>query len=270
MTQNLQAIISLCFGPTSHSTVLLASWAEHMYKNRIMYKSLQASDKTFLTQVLFAIDHALQIHWRSCCDASDCSSVNDKILLMHEKQDSITQYNFTYRLPTAILDKITETLNSKESGKVSKKYKWKGKNGKFEHKNQITSLKDIVTDNDPSHLRWWIKENENFSRTFYFNSKHALRLKMARWYAWNSSLEEFVINIALGHTNSTKKMNRPSILLSIDVTKKAPVSRIFNRGQWWRKHDRTVLDSALQLTFSPSRTTQDDSEESNFITNYKT
>jgi len=60
--QNLQALISLCFGPTLHSTILLASWAEHMYKNRIMYKSLQASDHTFLTQVLFAIDRALQIH----------------------------------------------------------------------------------------------------------------------------------------------------------------------------------------------------------------
>jgi hypothetical protein len=63
MTQNYHSLISLCFGQQSHSALFLESWANHMYKNRLMYKSLQASDNTFFSQVLFAIDRALQIHW---------------------------------------------------------------------------------------------------------------------------------------------------------------------------------------------------------------
>jgi hypothetical protein len=62
MTQNLYAIISLCFGGKSHSATLLSDWAKHMYKNRIIYSSLQASDHCFFAKVLFVIDSALQIH----------------------------------------------------------------------------------------------------------------------------------------------------------------------------------------------------------------
>jgi hypothetical protein len=53
-----------------------------MYQKRIVHLSLQATDPAFLTKVLFAIDSALQIHWQSCCQASDQSLVNDKVLLM--------------------------------------------------------------------------------------------------------------------------------------------------------------------------------------------
>lgn len=47
MTQNFHAIISLCFGNKSHSALFLESWADHMYKHRLMYKSLQATDPSF-------------------------------------------------------------------------------------------------------------------------------------------------------------------------------------------------------------------------------
>jgi len=62
LTQNFHAVVSLCFGPSSHSAKFLKDWGNHMYANRLMYKSLQARDNTFFAQVLFCIDRALQIH----------------------------------------------------------------------------------------------------------------------------------------------------------------------------------------------------------------
>jgi hypothetical protein len=32
-------------------------------------------------------------------------------------------------------------------------------------------MKDIVMNHDPAHLRWRIKDGENFSKTFYSNGK---------------------------------------------------------------------------------------------------
>ncbi len=175
MTQNFYSLLSICFGPQFRSALFLKSWADHMYRNRIMYKSLQATDNTFFSQVLFAIDRALQIHWRSCCDASDRDSVNDKILLMQDKQDLIIQHNFSYRLPKSLQDKLNQrnetsiTTPEKES---KNKFRQGAKNdGKPDHKNQIRSLKDIITDPDPSHMQWRIKEGENFTKNLYFNSK---------------------------------------------------------------------------------------------------
>jgi hypothetical protein len=84
MTKNLHSLISLCFGPESHSAVFLNDWARHMYNNRIMYKSQLAADNTFFIQVLFSIDRTLQIHWKSCCDALDRESINDMILMMQD------------------------------------------------------------------------------------------------------------------------------------------------------------------------------------------
>jgi hypothetical protein len=89
MTQNFHSIVSLCFGPQSHSAIFLDNWAKHMYHHRLMYKSLLASDPTFFVQVLFFIDRALQIHWKSCCDNNQRDSVNNRILMMQDKQDLI-------------------------------------------------------------------------------------------------------------------------------------------------------------------------------------
>ena len=77
MTQNLHATLALCFGPSSHSAMFLEDWAHHMYQNCIMYTSLQTSDPSFFTKVLFVINSTLQIHLRSCSQALDRLPVND-------------------------------------------------------------------------------------------------------------------------------------------------------------------------------------------------
>lgn len=63
MLENLKAITTQCFGDESHSMLCIQSWVDHMMHHRQMYKRCHESDNSFLTQVLFAINAALQIHW---------------------------------------------------------------------------------------------------------------------------------------------------------------------------------------------------------------
>jgi hypothetical protein len=173
MTQNYHAVIALCFGPKSHSAEFLQDWGNHMYNNRLMYKSLQARDSTFFSQMLFCIDRALQIHWRSCCNCEDRESVNDRVLFMSDKRDLIVEHNFTYNIPKLLQDKVMkppQDLLNQDKGQ-----KFKGKidkdNKDNDDKNGLKSLKDIIVDNDPNHAPWRLQDGENFSKLFYFNQK---------------------------------------------------------------------------------------------------
>jgi hypothetical protein len=80
MTQSFHAMISLCFGIESHSSIFLKDWTDLIYENRLIYSSIYASDPCFYAKILFTIDNALQIHWQSCSSSIDCLSVNDRIL----------------------------------------------------------------------------------------------------------------------------------------------------------------------------------------------
>lgn len=62
MLKNMRAVFSLLFGEKSQTSKCLSSWITHFEFNRVYYNSLQEADKSFLTQVLFAIDRALQIY----------------------------------------------------------------------------------------------------------------------------------------------------------------------------------------------------------------
>ncbi len=178
LTQNFHAVVSLCFGLSSHSAKFLKDWGNHMYSNRLMYKSLQASDNTFFAQVLFCIDRALQIHWKSCCECSDRDSVNDRVLLMSEKRDLIIQHNFTYNIPKVLKDKLFHSKKPEldvkdEQGKTNKHL---GDNNR-DKKNHFKSWKDIITDNDPKHAHWRLQDGENFSRRFYHNQRKCPKTK---------------------------------------------------------------------------------------------
>lgn len=86
---------------------------------------------------------------------------------MTDTQDSILRLNFTQMLPKSINDKIISYLDQSKEGKFNG-------NGKFQEKKKQggnNDGKDIVHDNDKNHLHWRLKENENFSRTFYKNQK---------------------------------------------------------------------------------------------------
>jgi hypothetical protein len=167
MTQNFLAVISLCFGSHSLSATFLKDWADHMYENRLMYSSLQASDPSFFAKVLFAIDNALQIHWRSCSTANDRLSVNDKILLMSDTQDSILRHNFIQQIPKSLLDKGNAAQEGTRDGKFNPGGRLQGRqgNGHDLHKGKP----DLITDNDKNHSNWRVKQGEDFAKAFYKN-----------------------------------------------------------------------------------------------------
>jgi len=119
--QNLHAVIALCFGQRSHSTTFLQDWIDHIYENRLLYNSSQANDQFFFARVMFAIDNALQKHWRSCSSALDRVSVNDDVLNMAAVQESILNLNFNQRLPKSISDKVHS--QARKRGQVGRKWK---------------------------------------------------------------------------------------------------------------------------------------------------
>jgi hypothetical protein len=129
MAQNFLCIISLCFGKYSLSASFLKDWADHMYENRLIYTSLQASYLSFFARVLFAIDNALQIHWRSCSNTEDSLSVNDQVLLITDTQESIFHHNFIQQIPKSISDKITSNIENNKNGKFQGGGKYQGKQG---------------------------------------------------------------------------------------------------------------------------------------------
>ncbi len=169
MTQNLLAVISLCFGNKSLSATFLQDWADHMYENRLMYTSLQASDNSFFAKVLFAVDNALQIHWHSCSTAMDRLSVNDRVLLMSDVQESILRHNFVQQIPKYISDKIAAIHDGSRDGKFQGGGKFQGKYGYGQdpHKGK----QEIITDNDKNHATWHVKWGEDFAKVFYKNQK---------------------------------------------------------------------------------------------------
>ncbi len=134
-----------------------------MYKNRLMYSSLQASNPTFFMKVLFTIDNALQIHWRSCSTSQDCLSVNDRILFMTETQDSILHHNFVQKIPKLLSDKVEGLWEGKSNGGN----KQNSKQGGSHDLNK--GEPEIISDNDKNHLSWHIKQGEDFSKLFYKN-----------------------------------------------------------------------------------------------------
>lgn len=145
-----------------------------MYENRLIYSSLQASDQAFFAKVLLAIDNALQIHWRSCSITEDRRSVNDRILLMSDIQDSILRHNFVQQIPKSISDKILNTQDILKDGKVQGGGKFQGKQDQGNNIKGNGKL-EIVSDNDKNHSSWRAKNGKDFTKVFYKNQRQCLR-----------------------------------------------------------------------------------------------
>ncbi len=88
-----------------------------------MYTTLYNADPFFFGKVLYAIDNALQVHWRSCSANDDRLSANDRVLLMEDVQESILGFSFTRNIPKSISDKIQNYLDQKDKDKNGKKAK---------------------------------------------------------------------------------------------------------------------------------------------------
>jgi hypothetical protein len=163
MTQNFHAVVKFCFGPKAHSAVFLREWADHITQHD--------SDPYFFAKVLYAIDHALQKHWRSCSISDDRLSVNDNMLGMHEVQDSILSLVFSRQIPKAISEKIDNYLekNSDKDDKGKNGRRNGGGNGNNQDGNQ--KHQDMLYNSNKSNPQWRLQEGENFSKVFYVKQK---------------------------------------------------------------------------------------------------
>jgi len=109
----MRAVFSQLFGEKSQTSKCLSSWIAHFEFNRVYYSILQEANKSFLSQVLFAIDRALQIYWQSCSDNEDRRAINTRIFQMQDLQNNIERHSFSYILPKVLLNKfLTEPSDS--------------------------------------------------------------------------------------------------------------------------------------------------------------
>jgi hypothetical protein len=88
-----------------------------MYKNCLIYSSLHVADPSFFAKVLFSIDNALQINWRSCSNSEDRSSVKDRVLMMLDIQDSILRHSFIQQILKSISNKVYANNEPLKEGK---------------------------------------------------------------------------------------------------------------------------------------------------------
>jgi hypothetical protein len=166
MVKKIKAIIDLCFGEESQSAICLQSWCDHIFDNCQLYMGWEESDPSFYSKVLCAIDKSLQIHWKSCYDCPDRSSVNDKILFMQKIQTDIESQWFFYQLPKAFLDKLKPPEDSIESNGGKENGKKGGKKRFYEDKfkDRDNLRRQRITDD---HEQWHLKEGESFADLFY-------------------------------------------------------------------------------------------------------
>ncbi len=232
MTQNLHAVIRLCFSQTLHSAKFLKGWDDHMYKNRLMYSSLHAAEPYFFAKVLFAIDSALQIHWCSCSLTEDRLSVNDSVLHMTEIQYSILWLSFNQLLPKPISDKISNYLeNNKDkdgngkNGPGKNKLKGNGgdgKNSKINRKSSTIWLNLTFTGAS--------RKGRISQRFFITTKKNVPKLPQEKQYAWSTSFGVCVIHPVTEHTLCPRRIPRTLTDIFWLAAREIP-SQIFNMGQ---------------------------------------
>mmetsp|Transcript_13406 Transcript_13406/g.19201 ORF Transcript_13406/g.19201 Transcript_13406/m.19201 type:complete len:204 (-) Transcript_13406:461-1072(-) len=90
------------FGETSKISMALKTWVHHLNRNKASYDSMQRSDCTFLSQLLYCIDMATQVHFTSCLTETTRADVNDDCLDFSVDQQNVTRRQFFITLPQAI------------------------------------------------------------------------------------------------------------------------------------------------------------------------
>jgi len=95
------------------------------------------------------------------------TSVNDRILLMSDSQDSILRHSFTQHIPKSISDKVNFLLDDNKGGNYNGGGKFNGRQNQGNETNR--SKPDLVSDNDKNHSKWRFKESKDFAKIFYKN-----------------------------------------------------------------------------------------------------
>lgn len=89
---------------------------------------------------------------------------------MHNKRDLIIQHDFFYHLPKLLKDKILPPPPKDDLSRDKNRTQGKEGQGKV-HKNHVKSIKEIITDPDPSNMQWHLQDGEKFTKLFYIKQK---------------------------------------------------------------------------------------------------
>jgi hypothetical protein len=113
--QNFLALCDFIFGNESKIAMAVKTWIHHINRNKQCYDSMQRSDSTFLSQVLYCIDMAIQVHLTSCLTQQLRTDVDDECLNFTVDQQNVTRRQFSIALPQSI--KILAIVNSPNEAK---------------------------------------------------------------------------------------------------------------------------------------------------------
>jgi hypothetical protein len=123
--QNFLALCDFIFGSESKIAMSVKTWIQHINRNKSCYDSMQRTDSTFLSQILYCIDMAIQVHLTSCLTRSIRADVDDECLNFTVDQQNVTRRQFSITLPQSIKiialslssdSKTTETDSGKRHG----------------------------------------------------------------------------------------------------------------------------------------------------------
>jgi hypothetical protein len=86
---------------------------------------------------------------------------------MEDYQDQILCHSYCQQIPKSVQDKVLESNEQKLPKKDKKHLQKQGFNGP----KQPPKNNDVIVHKDKSHLRWTLRDSENFTTTFYASQR---------------------------------------------------------------------------------------------------
>ena len=118
LLDQIQVFLALCsfiFGENAKISMAMKTWVHHLNRNKASYDSMQRTDCTFLSQVLYCIDMAVQVHLDSCLSQTMREDVNDACLDFSTDQQNVTRRQFFITLPQSIKT-LAQTVTPSDKG----------------------------------------------------------------------------------------------------------------------------------------------------------
>jgi hypothetical protein len=182
--QNFLALLYFIFGERAKVSLAVNRWISHIQRNKAVYDSIQRTDPTFLIQLLYSIDMAVQVHLNSCLIQEERSDVDDDCLDFKQDMTNIQRRQFSCTLPNALRlmanpipdDKHIEGNGGGGGGgggdakrKREQEHILREQLELEKHLNPNLESKKIKNANP--NKAWLLKENENFGQVFYSQIK---------------------------------------------------------------------------------------------------
>jgi hypothetical protein len=173
--QHFLAIIYFVFGEGAKLATSIKTFVNHISRNKSTYDSIQRSDGTFLTQVLYCIDMAVQVHLNSCMTQDLRADVDDDSLDFRTDMSNIQRRQFLCTLPTSLrllgeseTKKREDELNA-DGGKIPGGKK-RGLDEDADDRNRPPPEAKKIKNSNPNKA-WLLKDGEKYGSVFHKNIK---------------------------------------------------------------------------------------------------